>query len=353
MIIKQSNIQMSSEHHFSAATHEVVEGQASLFDLMFPQAGSAENAEPRTVPSLLVLTDEGYKFRETTADEQNTTLAEQYTASKLFAALYKALTGKEIPSTELPDADAGDTRGVVNDENGRVQFSEATRGLGVSFKVSMEVGVTQVYQEHESSQFQAGGVIQTADGRELAVGLSVSMSRSYESSSTYRETREIEFKDPLMLAFDGDGVELDDKRFEFDIDADGESDWLHYLTGNDGWLAYDRNGDGTINDGSELFGGLSGNGFQDLAAYDDDQNGFIDEADDIFSSLGIWQKTADVDQLTSLKDRDVGAIYLGSQQTPFTIKDGANETQARVARSGMYLTESGEAKAMHQVDMAV
>ena len=55
----------------------------------------------------------------------------------------------------------------------------------------------------------------------------------------------------------------------------------------------DRNGDGKINDGSELFGTKSGDGFKDLASYDADGNGWIDENDAIFSQLKIWTKDED------------------------------------------------------------
>jgi hypothetical protein len=68
---------------------------------------------------------------------------------------------------------------------------------------------------------------------------------------------------------------------------------------DDAWLALDRDGDGVINDGSEMFGnstpqpqpavGTRRNGFLALAQYDDDRNGVIDEHDAIFSELRLWQ----------------------------------------------------------------
>ena len=76
----------------------------------------------------------------------------------------------------------------------------------------------------------------------------------------------------------------------FDIDADGEEESISYLQGGSGYLALDKNGDGVINDGSELFGTKSGDGFADLAEYDADGNGWIDENDPIFDKLLIWAK---------------------------------------------------------------
>ena len=59
------------------------------------------------------------------------------------------------------------------------------------------------------------------------------------------------------------------------------------------FLALDLNGDGRINNGSELFGALSGNGFADLAQYDSDANGWIDENDEIFQRLKVWSGADD------------------------------------------------------------
>ncbi|MEH6825976.1 MAG: hypothetical protein V7629_18945, partial [Motiliproteus sp.] len=122
---------------------------------------------------------------------------------------------------------------------------------------------------------------------------------------------------------------------------------------NSGLLALDINNDAVINDGTELFGALSGNGFADLSEYDNDHNGFIDEADSIFTDLKIWSKQAGDDRLESLLDRNIGAIYLGATETPFELKDNQNLTQGRVRQSGMYLEEDGGVGSMQQIDMVV
>ncbi len=105
-------------------------------------------------------------------------------------------------------------------------------------------------------------------------------------------------------------IDLDDVGFEFtsvaegvpfDIDADGRKEQVAWSRAGrlDGFLALDRNGNGTIDDGSELFGDstpLPGgsrapNGFAALFAFDSiagNQNGFIDAGDPIFDQLLIW-----------------------------------------------------------------
>ena len=61
------------------------------------------------------------------------------------------------------------------------------------------------------------------------------------------------------------------------------------MAANSAYLAIDANNDGLINDGSELFGTRSGDGFADLAKLDSDGNRWLDEADSQFDRLRIWQ----------------------------------------------------------------
>ena len=165
-------------------------------------------------------------------------------------------------------------------------------------------------------------------------------------------TKSVEFTDPLIVNFDGNSADLSDEKFEFDLDADGDMELISYLSGG-GMLAIDNNEDGTINDGTELFGALSGNGFADLAQFDEDGNNYIDEADSIYDDLLLWTKTEEVDSLVSVAEQGIGAIYLGSTQTPFDIKGADNQQNGRVTASGFYLNETGEVGTIQQVDMAV
>lgn len=111
-----------------------------------------------------------------------------------------------------------------------------------------------------------------------------------ESSET--EIREAE---PLVIDLNGNGIELTDVRkgegVEFDITGDGTKEQVSWVSPNDGMIVYDRNGNGTIDSGKELFGDQHGaaNGFEELAKFDSDNNGVIDRADDIYNNLQIWQ----------------------------------------------------------------
>lgn len=213
---------------------------------------------------------------------------------------------------------------------------------------------TETVREHESSDFSSTGRVQTADGRLLDFRLELSMSRDYESVRTIEQSGTVELRDPLVINFDGKAVELSGKRFAFDLDVDGKSEWIDGLGSASGYLAIDSNSDGRINDGSELFGTRSGDGFADLAKFDSDGNRWLDEADAVFDTLRIWQHDASgQDSLSTLRDKGVGALYLGSTETPFSLTDNENRLLAQVRASGIYLRENGQAGSLQQIDLAV
>jgi hypothetical protein len=214
---------------------------------------------------------------------------------------------------------------------------------------------SESYFESETTSFSAEGSITTKDGQTLSFSVSLSMSRSFytESNLSIRAGDAVK-TDPLVINFEGTAAELSNSRFQFDIDADGSLDQIAGLKAGSGMLALDKNQDGLINDGSELFGPRSGNGFADLAAYDDDNNQFIDAGDAIYKQLRIWQRHDDgSQQLLALGDKNVGAIYLGHLTTPFQLKDTANQALGEIASSGIYLTEQGKAGSVQQLNFQV
>lgn len=215
----------------------------------------------------------------------------------------------------------------------------------------VEYNMTESRYEMEQSSFAASGVIKTADGQEINFNLSLSMTREYASqTSVSLNAGDAVRKDPLVLNFDGTAAELSSTRFSFDINADGTNEQVASLKGNSAYLALDKNGDGKINNGSELFGPTTGNGFNELSSYDSDHNGWIDEKDAVFSQLKTW---VGGDTLRSLKDAGVGAIYLGNQQTPFSIKNSDNALLGAVKSSGIFLNENGSVGSVQQIDLAV
>ena len=198
-------------------------------------------------------------------------------------------------------------------------------------------------------------MVKTQDGRSIDFNIEVSMSRAFTSQINTLTTQNYIKTDPLVINLDTDIGSVTDQKFLFDLDSDGDEEEISFAGKGSGFLALDRNGDGRIGDGSELFGTKSGDGFKDLAAFDEDGNGWIDENDSIYSKLKVWTKDEDGnDYLINLKDADVGAIYLDNVDTQFSLKDGNNRLNGEIKKTGIYLHEStGAAGTLNHVDLAV
>ena len=211
---------------------------------------------------------------------------------------------------------------------------------------------TRTVSEAEYTAWSAQGLVTTKDGRTLQIDQTSLMLRTAEMVQT-QSTATLE--DPLVIQYgkSSAGVGLTEEKYVFDLDADGQKDSMSFVKPGAGFLALDQNGDGKINDGSELFGAKSGDAFGDLAKFDADGNGWLDENDDVYGKLRIWAKDDQgKDQLLSLQEADVGAIYLGSVATEFSLKDSRNELQGQVRQSGLFLRDSGEVGTVQRLDLA-
>ncbi|MBN2232093.1 MAG: hypothetical protein JW781_04625 [Deltaproteobacteria bacterium] len=267
---------------------------------------------------------------------------------RIIERLWEQLTGKRV---RLAVADGFVARRrpapeAVAAQNVEVP-AEARQGWGVAYDYQ------EIHRESEAMSFTAAGTVTTADGRELSIDVGVTMSREFvDFFGISLRAGDPELIDPLVINLDGQGVTLTDEHVIFDLDADGATEEISFVAPGSGFLALDKNGDGIINDGSELFGPASGDGFQDLAAWDGDGNQWIDEADPVFDRLRIWTKGADgEDRLIALGQAGVGAIYLGHLDTVFSLRDRANEEQGRLRASSIYLRENGAAGTIQQVDL--
>ncbi|HKY28323.1 MAG TPA: hypothetical protein VJM12_10340 [Pyrinomonadaceae bacterium] len=168
---------------------------------------------------------------------------------------------------------------------------------------------------------------------------------------------------PILIDVNGTGIDLTDvgNGVRFDMNADGNSEMLSWTSGgsDDAWLALDRNGDGQINDGKELFGNFTPqpaapsnerNGFRALAEYDKLSNGgnadgVIDTRDAIFVSLRLWQDlnhngVSELSELQLMQDLGIVSISLDYREAGRTDQYG-NRFRFRGKVEGIYRSSIG------------
>ncbi|UZT77242.1 hypothetical protein OF113_19755 [Ectopseudomonas chengduensis] len=152
--------------------------------------------------------------------------------------------------------------------------------------------------------------------------------------------------DPLVLDMADNGFSTSGlgRPVRFDLDADGRMDSISVPTGDDALLALDRNGNGRIDDGRELFGDQHGaaNGFAELARFDDNGDGRIDAADAVFDQLRLLRFDAQGrQQLQTLGEAGVSAIDLRARDVSIAL--GAYDQIAQLGRFEFADGRSGQA----------
>lgn len=260
----------------------------------------------------------------------------------LIQMLFRRLTGKKL-KLAIPD-------NIQSLKAIAVQPLQLPQRIGSGLIYNQN----STHYEAENTSFNAQAVIKTEDGREINLNLQLNMSREFTSRNSLSLRAGDALIDPLLINYDSATASVTREKYEFDIDADGTLDQISFAGPGSGFLALDLNNDGMINDGRELFGPDSGDGFADLAAYDLDKNGWIDEDDAIYEKLRIWTKDAKGnDSLLALGEKGIGAIYLGNVNTSFALKNSSSQTDAQIQKTGIFLREDGSAGTIQHVDLSV
>ncbi len=266
---------------------------------------------------------------------------EDKTKLTLLERMLEMLTGKKIKLLVPKELKLGGTAP-----------SPAPTGTVGLAGFSLQYDSTTTITETQAMHFDARGTVQTADGRTIRFTAQLNLSRSFTQTESIH-LRIGTQADPLVLNFTGAPV-LGERTFRFDLDRDGQADQIAFVGPGSGFLALDGNDNGVIDDGSELFGPTSGDGFAELAAYDGDRNGWIDENDAIYDNLRIW--TVDESgqrQLLALGMKGVGAIYLGRALADFDLNTTANDTLGTVRSTGVFLKENGGVGTVQHIDLTV
>jgi hypothetical protein len=270
----------------------------------------------------------------------------------LLKEIIEAFTGKKITVLKPSDIDQTSKEAESNrqgspQETGGGQPERAGWGIRYDYY--------EAYTEKENTTFRAEGIVKTADGKEITFTVDLNMSREFaQSTEISLRAGDATRVDPLVINFKGTAAQLTDERFAFDLNSDGISETLPFVSSGSGLLVFDRNGDQQVNDGRELFGPHTGDGFAELSQYDDDGNRWIDEHESIYENLSVWTRDrSGKDILRGLKESGIGAIYVGRVDTAFGLKDSNNDLQGQITRSGVYLAEEGWAGTIQQLDLVI
>jgi hypothetical protein len=260
------------------------------------------------------------------------------------------LTGKKVEITDFnayrTEPYNKDTRLSTGSQS--LDNQPEMQGWGIDFQENISI------TETEQNTIMASGIIKTKQGKTIKFSLDLSMKREFQTSADFSFKAGDALIDPLVINLDGNAADLGKTKFKFDINSDGEDENLAWLNGSRGFLVLDKNHDGIVNNGTELFGPTSGNGFNELLKLDYDNNGFIDENDPMFQNLMIWSgKTREDSCLTDLKHHNIGAIGLINVKSEFSLKDEQYNTLGKIQRTGIYLKETGQAGTIQQLDLSV
>ncbi len=263
--------------------------------------------------------------------------------------ILEALTGRKIAVAAMQPGRPADAQEFALRHTPSTQKENQAQDWG------LEYDATLTHQEQEEMRVSASGTILTADGQEIRFNLELGMQREMvESTDIAIRAGDARLMDPLVVNFDGPAAALSDLRFAFDLDNDGNQEQLATLGPGSGFLVLDRNGDSQVNNGGELFGPASGDGFAELAALDGDGNGWLDAGDPMFEKLRIWtREAAGGDALSSLADKGIGALFLGAIESPFSLSGQDNTLLGRIAKTGLFLRENGAVGTLQHIDLAL
>ena len=175
------------------------------------------------------------------------------------------------------------------------------------------------------------------------------------------------WRDPLILDLDGDGIETSGvTTILFDHDGDGIKTGTGWVSADDGFLVLDRNGNGSIDNGTELFGdatalhggGRAADGFAALTQEDSNHDGKVDQLDASWHQLRVWRDVnqdgiSQTEELLTLSQLGIASISTAKTRHGWLLGNG-NQLAERgtYTRTGGVVGIPGEVRQMADVNLA-
>ncbi len=359
MKVQGSDVALWSAHHYEKQSQrteslKIWDGNRSSEENRATQLGPGEPSSPPFAPivaSQTPSTTTTQLSKATSTDEVSESEADLDPEVRLLKLIMERMFGKKInlmPLRSLQQCDTAATSqaGTPTTSTPAEQVPRPqAQGWG------MQYDLQETEQEIERLAFSARGTIQTADGEEINFDLQLNLQREYSQSLNVQVRAGDVPVDPLVINFNGQAAELTQRKFQFDLDTDGADETIASVKAGSAFLVLDANSDGKVNDGGELFGPKTGNGFAELSSYDSDQNNWIDENDTVYHQLRLWNPEVTGDKLSTLQEKNVGAIYLKNLATPFSYKGTDNESVAELAATSVVLSSDDTVGTIQQLNL--
>jgi len=259
----------------------------------------------------------------------------------------------------------------VAQQNQNSQDIELITIDGNQYRQQEQVSVTTLSTEQQQLNFAMQGEF-IIDNKKVDLNYQLNLQASYSSMRSITTTAAA-LKDPLIIQFGARSIGHITDYAQFDINNDNKQNDLPIFSGDVGYLVFDKNNNNRVDNGGELFGPTTNNGFSELAQLDSNNNGFFDNQDDKFSQVYIWQpkqaKTNNNEQslgeqpntqankqnLVSLSQAGIKAISLNAIATQFNFRDqsksGNGAINAQLTQTSFAITENNQALGVHQIDV--
>ncbi|VFQ45403.1 calcium-binding protein [Desulfoluna butyratoxydans] len=245
-----------------------------------------------------------------------------------------------------------------SDSKGTVHFG----GITLSGGEQKEEG-SNIYRGTNGEEYKLNGGILTVnkDGETLRIKNYTDNALGIHLKKKKEEEEGQNFSSPLVLDLNGNGttsVSMFDTTTYFDLNGDGFRERTGWAEAGDGILALDRDANGVIDSGNELFGNHTKNnqgevaqdGFQALSEHDGNYDGVIDKKDAVFSSLRVWMDTnqdgiTQADELKTLSELNIKSINLGADEISNleeynNISHASTFTQKKADAQGEFVTDA-------------
>jgi len=335
MIINQSAIHLNQQS--TQYRHISIDSQMH---------GTSRSVNSVSANSGLVVLSSQYQFDAT----------HQY-RSKVFTNSQVQQAGQTLQQHQMASTSAKLSAVQLNAHSAQIAIKQAfpsdnTPSVHATGMAEFQFNHQIQYQQASQHMISASGQVSLDDGRKIDFYLHLHHQQHTEiNAMSQLSLQQAVMHDPLVINFGDQPVQLRNTTFEFDLLADGQTQTYAALGGGAGYLTFDFNSDGRVTDGSELFGTRTGDAYAELAAYDDDGNGWIDENDAIFSQLRIWLDQTDSTSTISLAQAGVGAIYLGHVAFEYDLRDEQAALQGQSKAASIVLMEDGRVKTSQAIDL--